>query len=237
MAITIQYQKGGDWPHSGTVLPDPFLFKSGTVLPDLFLFISKSNTFTKHLLIFLKTENSSKVVFHFYLGFSIVCAVSDFLNAVFGRLYLQNDIYIVWGWIDISSEDVTYFHRVWLQNWICNIVERYNDFPDLSEQYPAQRIKRESETFPEVFWSHSNNHCFFLLFFLMVQLSLDRFLWPISRISSALKIISESTFLFSNNGSNLKCVKHFMIYQVYLFLNLSVFIREEKYICRGAHTS
>ena len=109
--------------------------------------------YKKDLLIFLKTEifNTSKVVFHFYLGFSIVCAVSDFLNAVFGRLYLQNDIYIVWGWIDISSEDVTYFHRVWLQNWICNIVERYNDFPDLSEQYPAQRIKRESETFPEVF--------------------------------------------------------------------------------------
>ena len=77
------------------------------------------------------------------------------------------------------------------------------------------------------FWSHSNNHCFFL----MVKHSLDPFLWPISWISSALKIISES-----NNGSNLKCVKHFMIYQVNLFFNLAVFIREEKYTYR-AHTS
>ena len=37
----------------------------------------------------------------------------------------------------------------------------------------------------------------------MVKHSLDRFLWPISRISSALKIISESTFLFSNNAWNI----------------------------------
>ena len=33
--------------------------------------------------------------------------------------------------IDISSEIVTYFHRVWFQNWICDILERYNDSSDL----------------------------------------------------------------------------------------------------------
>ena len=37
----------------------------------------------------------------------------------------------LWGEIDISCEDVTYFHRVWFQNWICDIVERYNDSSDL----------------------------------------------------------------------------------------------------------
>ena len=29
--------------------------------------------------------------------------------------------------IDISSENVTYFHRVWFQNWICDIVESFED--------------------------------------------------------------------------------------------------------------